>query len=84
MGCPDASPSAYPFTQTVGGKMWSSIEEKIMFYHELSPEEQRDLEQHVRGHPEMAPLLEETQAFAALLQEAHLLHAAPPGDEALA
>lgn len=55
-----------------------------MFYHELSPEEQRDLEQHVREHPEMAPLLEEAQAFAALLQEAHLLHADPPGDEALA
>ncbi len=55
-----------------------------MFYHELSPEEQRELEQHVREHPEMAPLLEEAQAFAALLQEAHLLHAAPPGDEALA
>ncbi len=64
--------------------MWSSIEEKIMFYNELSPEEQRDVEQHVREHPELAPLLDEAQAFAALLQEAHLLHADPPGDEALA
>ena len=58
--------------------MWSSIEEKIMFYNELSPEEQRDVEQHVREHPELAPLLDEAQAFAALLQEAHLLHADPP------
>ena len=74
----------YPFTKIVWGKMWSRIEEKITFYHELSPEEQRDPEQHVREHPEMAPLLEEAQAFAALLQEAHLLHVAPPGDEALA
>ncbi|MFB3133085.1 MAG: hypothetical protein ACE10K_11240, partial [Rhodothermales bacterium] len=55
-----------------------------MFYNELSPEEQRDVEQHVREHPELAPLLDEAQAFAALLQEAHLLHADPPGDEALA
>jgi len=55
-----------------------------MFYNELSPEEQRDVEEHVREHPELAPLLDEAQAFAALLQEAHLLHADPPGDEALA
>ena len=82
--CPDASWAGLPDHLNCVGKMWSSIEEKIMFYNELSPEEQRDVEQHVREHPELAPLLDEAQAFAALLQEAHLLHADPPGDEALA
>lgn len=54
-----------------------------MVYHELSPEEQRDVEQHVEEHPELVPLLEEARALAALLEEARLLHADPPGDEAL-
>lgn len=64
--------------------MWSSIEEQLMVYHELSPEEQREVEQYVREHPEKTPLLEDARAFSALLQEANLLHADPPGDEALA
>ena len=64
--------------------MWRSIEEKILFYSELSAEERHAVEEHVAEHPELQPLLEEAQAFAALVGEAQLLRADPPGDEALA
>ncbi|MFQ5570112.1 MAG: hypothetical protein ACE5G0_10595 [Rhodothermales bacterium] len=64
--------------------MWSSMEEKIRLYSQLSSEERADVEGYVEQHPEMASLLEEAKAFGALLQEARLLHADPPSDEALA
>ena len=64
--------------------MWSSIEEMIEFYSELSPEERLRVEQHVQQHPELVPLLDEAKAFTALLGQARLLQADPPSDEALA
>ena len=64
--------------------MWSSMEDKILCYSELTAEERLEVEQYVQQHPEMQPLLEEAKAFTALLGEAHLLRTASPGDEALA
>ncbi len=59
------------------------MEDKILIYSELTPEEQREVERHVQEHPEMRPLLEEAKAFSALLGDARLLRADSPGDEAL-
>lgn len=56
----------------------------IEFYSELSPEERLQVEHYVQQHPELVPQLEEAKAFTALLGEARLLRADPPGDEALA
>lgn len=60
------------------------MEDKLLVYSELPPEEQRAVEAHVAQHPELLPALEEARAFRELLQEARLLRADPPGDEALA
>ena len=60
------------------------MEDKILLYSELPPQEQRAVEEHVARHPELLPTLEEAKAFKALLHEALLLCADPPGDEALA
>ena len=60
------------------------MEDKILLYSELPPQEQRAVEEHVARHPELLPALEEARAFKALLHEALLLRVDPPGDEALA
>ena len=60
------------------------MEDQILLYSELPPEEQRAVEEHVAQHPELLPALEEARAFRALLHEARLLRADPPGDDALA
>ena len=59
------------------------MEDKILFYSELTPEERLEVEHHVQQHPEMRPLLEEAKAFTAVLGDARLVRADPPGDEAL-
>ncbi len=64
--------------------MSGSIEEKILLYSHLSPEERRDVERYVEAHPELEALLAESRTFEAVLSEARLLDEDPPGDDALA
>jgi hypothetical protein len=64
--------------------MWSSIEEKIANFSQLSAEEQQEVELYVSNHPEMKPILEEAKAWGRLLKEGRLLHTDPTSDEALA
>lgn len=60
------------------------IEEKILLYRELSPEEREAVDAYVAQHPELSRLLAEVRAFEGLLKEARALAARPPGDSALA
>ena len=71
-------------TQHCVGNMWSNIEEQLLFYSELTPEERLQVDQQVQQHPELIAQLEAAKAFAALIKDAQLLQANPPGDEALA
>lgn len=60
------------------------VEEQIMMYSVLVPEERQVLDAYVVDHPELVPLLEEAKSWTALFQEARMLRDAEPGDEALA
>lgn len=60
------------------------IEDKIIAYHDLSAEEQADVEAYVAEHPELATLLEEAKVLDVLLEEASVLFRDPPDDETLA
>ena len=66
-----------------------NIEERILQYPDLSPEEQRAVEAQIRDHPGHAALLADIKALDRLLASARALDGAPdePGtldDEALA
>ncbi len=60
------------------------IEEKILLYSELSPEERKEIDAYVASHPELADLLEEVRAFEKLVKEARAFTGRPPDDSALA
>lgn len=60
------------------------VEEQILIYSTLQPEERLRVDAYVGAHPELAPLLEEARRWSALLEEGRVLGAAEPTDEALA
>ena len=64
--------------------MWSSIEEQLLYYSELTPAERLHVDQQVQQRPELIALLEEAKAFSVVLDEAQQLHTFPPSDEVLA
>lgn len=45
------------------------VEEQILSYPHLSPEEQRDVEAYVEAHPEWAPLLRDVRTLEGLAQD---------------
>lgn len=59
-----------------------NIEQNILQFGELSPDEQRAVEAYVDAYPAWQPLLEEVKALEALRRDMRLLHA--DDDEALA
>ena len=61
-----------------------TIEEKILRYSLLPPEEQQAVEQHLAAHPELAPLLDDAQALEPFFAEARLLTPEQTGDALLA
>lgn len=62
----------------------NEIEQQILGYHDLSPDEQEGVEEYVAAHPEWQPLLRDVKALEALASEARLLHSADIHDEVLA
>ncbi len=57
------------------------VEEQILSYPHLPPEEQRDIEAYVEKHPEWAPLLQDVRALEGTSQEITTGH---PSDALLA
>ncbi len=60
------------------------IEERILLYSELSPEERSEVDAYVASHPELSELLEGVRAFENLVKEAQAFAGQPPGDSVLA
>lgn len=60
-----------------------TLEERILLYPDLPPEERRAVEAAVAGQPELQAMLEEARELHALFEEADLSPSARPGEEAL-
>ncbi len=61
-----------------------TMEEKIGFYPDLSPEERREVEDYVDRHPRLRGALAQMQRLDRALREGGALSEDPPGDEAVA
>src|SRR5690606_25302862 len=55
----------------------NDIEQKLLLYDDLPPEEQEEVERYVQVHPEWTALLAEARALRALLRSTHDDDAAP-------